>query len=86
MKLFVKRYCYNNWVSRDRVIKDKKDLPSTVILILEFIVLLRCIFGYFYYQIEGFEWLSSLLTRIHMIYQARIRCITVTLIRHIDKI
>jgi len=55
MKLFVENIIVKRRVSRGWGIKDKKQLPSIVILILEFIVLLRCIFCYVYYQREGFE-------------------------------
>ena len=54
MKLFVENIVAIRRVSRGWRIKDKKDLPSTVILILEFIILLRYISGYIYYQTEGF--------------------------------
>jgi len=83
MKLFRENIVAMRRMSRDWGIKDKKGLSSIVVLILEFNVLSRCIFDYIYYQTEGFGWSPSLL--IHMIYQNPIKCVTFTLIRHIDQ-
>ena len=56
MKLIVKNIVTIRRVLRSWVTKDKKGLPSTVILIPEFGVLLRRIFVCVYYQIEDFGW------------------------------
>ena len=47
MKLLVENIIATRRASRSWVIKEKKGLPSIVVLILEFSVLLRCIFVYF---------------------------------------
>ena len=74
------RRVWRSWLT-----KDNNGLRWTVVLILEFSVLLRCMYICVYYQTEDFGLSPSLLIRIHMIYQARIRSITFTLIRHIIK-